>query len=128
MFTFCENRRFVQWLMCYQKLVGRQKMPSFEMKQFYSTGKFTKMGDLYARLGLFANATQEEIKKAYYELSKEFHPDRNVGQTDQTAKFRSITEAYEILSNESTKSLYDKGKISCDKYNKIYWRRLSAGE
>lgn len=70
-----------------------------------------KLGNLYARLGLLGNATQEEIKEAYYKLSKEYHPDRNVGRSDTAAKFRNITEAYEILGNESTRSDYDKGKI-----------------
>lgn len=73
--------------------------------RFYAGVNYSKLDNLYTRLGLTASATQDEIKKAYYELSKKHHPDRNDGSTN---KFRSITEAYEILGNVSTRKDYDK--------------------
>lgn len=76
--------------------------------RFYSKGRFSKFGNLYARLGLTGSATQDEIKKAYYELSKKHHPDRNDGST---TTFRSITEAYEILGNGTSRAEYDRGKV-----------------
>lgn len=71
----------------------------------YAGGKFTRLGNLYERLGLTANASKDDIKKAYYDLSKQFHPDRTDGST---AKFRSITEAYEILGNATSRAEYDR--------------------
>lgn len=66
--------------------------------------------NLYARLGLSRSATQKEIKKAYYKLSKQYHPDRNDGCSDSAQKFRDITEAYEVLGNQSKRTEYDKGE------------------
>lgn len=109
MFVNWNIKTFHQCLIVYRKHIGRQKIATHPTKRFYSSGKYTKLGNLYARLGLQPNATQSEIKKAYYDLSKDFHPDRNVGKTDLTAKFRNITEAYEILGNAVTKGEYDKG-------------------
>lgn len=111
MFVCWDKRTFNQCLIVYRKHIGRQKLPGSLQNRLYSNGKYSKLGNLYARLGLQSNATQSEIKKAYYELSKDFHPDRNVGKKDLTAKFRSVTEAYEILGNDTTKAEYDKGKL-----------------
>lgn len=54
------------------------------------------------------DATQSEIKEAYYKLSKVYHPD--IKKDDQSLNmFRSITEAYDTLSNVQSRQLYDKG-------------------
>jgi molecular chaperone DnaJ len=63
--------------------------------------------DLYNILEVDRNATQDEIKKAYRRLSKKYHPDVN-SDNDSEDKFKEIAEAYEILSNESKKSNYDR--------------------
>jgi len=67
-----------------------------------STGK----PDLYAVLGVFRDATQEEIKRAYYEAAQRFHPDKNLA-AGETEIFLSIQQAYEILSNPKRRSQYD---------------------
>lgn len=51
----------------------------------------------YTSLGLTPAATQADIKKAYYELSKIYHPDKNDGSEESLRMFRAITSAYEIL-------------------------------
>ena len=61
--------------------------------------------NLYSILGVSANATEEEIKKAYKELAKKLHPDRNNGI--ETEQFKEITEAYDILSDKKKKAEYD---------------------
>lgn len=62
---------------------------------------------LYDRLGISPNATESEIKKAYRELAKKYHPDKNQGNKEAEEKFKEISEAYEILSDPEKKSLYD---------------------
>lgn len=49
--------------------------------------------NLYTILGLSPRATQSDIKKAYYKLSMQYHPDKNKGSEDAVEKFREITEA-----------------------------------
>lgn len=63
----------------------------------------------YDSLGLTPAATQNDIKQAYYKLSKLYHPDRNKDSDNAADKFRSITEAYEVLGNYRLRKLYDKG-------------------
>lgn len=68
-----------------------------------------KLSNLYARLGLLRSATQADIKNAYFNLSKLYHPDKNDGCRNSAHKFREITEAYEILRNPTTRRKYDRG-------------------
>lgn len=49
--------------------------------------------NLYSVLGLTPKATQSDIKKAYYKLSMQYHPDKNQGSDLAATKFREITEA-----------------------------------
>lgn len=65
--------------------------------------------DYYKELGLTRQATARQIKDAYYELSKKFHPDKNKGSDHTSTRFRDITEAYEVLGNHSKKRRYDNG-------------------
>lgn len=64
------------------------------------------MKNLYSILDVSTSATEEEIKKAYKELAKKLHPDRNNGI--ETEQFKEITEAYNILSDKKKKAEYDK--------------------
>lgn len=65
------------------------------------------MKDFYSTLGVSKNATSDEIKKAYRKKALEFHPDRNPGDKKAEAEFKRISEAYEILSDETKKRTYD---------------------
>jgi molecular chaperone DnaJ len=57
-------------------------------------------------LGVSKNSTQEEIKKAYFKLAKEFHPDVNKAP-EAKEKFANINNAYETLGDESKRRVYD---------------------
>lgn len=63
----------------------------------------------YDSLGLTPASTQNDIKQAYYKLSKLYHPDKNKDSENAADKFRAITEAYEVLGNYRLRKLYDKG-------------------
>jgi len=52
-------------------------------------------------------ATSEEIKKAYRKLALKWHPDRNQGKKDAEEKFKQISEAYEVLSDDNKRKIYD---------------------
>lgn len=93
----------------------------------------------YEILGLGTDATPEEIKKAYRQLSLRWHPDKNLDNKEETEEmFKLLAKAYEILSNgktcpylcfinvqkkAETRTLYDKyGFISILLSRKIDWR------
>ncbi|EDW56997.1 GM16041 [Drosophila sechellia] len=56
--------------------------------------------DYYATLGVAKNANGKDIKKAYYQLAKKYHPDTNKEDPDAGRKFQEVSEAYEVLSDE----------------------------
>jgi len=64
--------------------------------------------DYYESLGLQKNATDEEIKKAFRQQAKKFHPDVNPGNKRAEERFKEINEAYEVLSDADKKSRYDR--------------------
>lgn len=63
--------------------------------------------DFYKLLGISRRATSKEIKKAYRQKSLEFHPDKNKAE-GAAEKFAEIARAYEVLSDESKKEIYDR--------------------
>ncbi len=65
------------------------------------------MSDYYDVLGLAKDASQDEIKKAYRKSALKHHPDRNQGNPDAEKKFKQISEAYEVLSDEKKRQIYD---------------------
>ena len=64
--------------------------------------------DYYEILGVSRSATADEIKKAYRKLAKKYHPYTNKNNPSAEEKFKEISIAYEVLSDEKKKSLYDK--------------------
>jgi len=63
--------------------------------------------DYYEALGLSKGASEEEIKKAFRQLAKKFHPDVNPGNARAEARFKELNEAYEVLSDSDKKARYD---------------------
>lgn len=66
--------------------------------------------DYYKTLGVPKTATAAEIKKSYRELARKYHPDANKGSTDAEERFKAITEAYNVLSDEKQRKEYDEAR------------------
>jgi molecular chaperone DnaJ len=66
--------------------------------------------DYYAALGVSKTATQAEIKKAYRKLARQHHPDANKGDAASEEKFKEISEAYDVLSDETKRKEYDEAR------------------
>src|SRR3990167_5495060 len=65
------------------------------------------MNDFYSTLGVSREATPEEIKKAYRKKALESHPDRNPDDPKAEEQFKRISEAYEVLSDDNKRRVYD---------------------
>jgi molecular chaperone DnaJ len=65
--------------------------------------------DYYKTLGVAKNATQEEIKKAYRKLARQYHPDRNEGNKDAEERFKAVQEAYDVVGDAEKRKQYDRG-------------------
>ncbi len=63
--------------------------------------------DYYEVLGIDKSADKETIKKAYRKLAVKYHPDRNPGDKEAEEKFKEATEAYEVLSDDQKRPIYD---------------------
>ena len=63
--------------------------------------------DYYETLGVNKSADKEAIKRAYRKLAKKYHPDTNAGNPHAEEMFKDVTEAYNVLSDEKKRKLYD---------------------
>ncbi|NLY03797.1 MAG: DnaJ domain-containing protein, partial [Campylobacter sp.] len=66
------------------------------------------LSDYYEILGVSVDASNEEIKSSFRKLALKYHPDRNQGDKDAEQKFKEINEAYQCLSDEEKRMMYDK--------------------
>jgi molecular chaperone DnaJ len=67
--------------------------------------------DLYSVLGVDKKASQEEIKKAYRKLARQYHPDNNSGDKQAEERFKEISAAYDVLGDPDKRKQYDRGGI-----------------
>ena len=65
--------------------------------------------DYYQILGVGKNASEEEIKKAYRKLARQYHPDRNPGDKQAEERFKEISQAHDVLSDAEKRKEYDRG-------------------
>ena len=64
--------------------------------------------DYYAILGVGRNASEKDIRRAYRRLARQYHPDLNPGDKATEGRFKTINEAYEVLSNSESRKKYDR--------------------
>ncbi|XP_059194802.1 dnaJ homolog subfamily A member 3, mitochondrial-like isoform X2 [Centropristis striata] len=74
---------------------------------FHTSSRFENKQDFYEVLGVARTSTQKDIKKAYYQLAKKYHPDTNPDDPEAKEKFAKLAEAYEVLSDEVKRKQYD---------------------
>lgn len=70
--------------------------------------------DPYKVLGVSNTASDKEIRSAYRRLVKQYHPDRNPGDTKAEERFKEIGKAYEIIGDEEKRGQFDRGEIDAD--------------
>jgi molecular chaperone DnaJ len=66
--------------------------------------------DYYAALGVAKDADAAAVKKAYRQLARELHPDKNPGNTQAEARFKDVSEAYDVLSDPKRRAEYDEAR------------------
>ena len=63
---------------------------------------------LYDTLGVSKSASQDEIKKAYRKLARQYHPDKNPGDKDAEEHFKDVQTAYDVLADDEKRKQYDR--------------------
>lgn len=66
--------------------------------------------DYYAALGVAKDASGQDIKKAYRKLARQLHPDKNPGDSKAEARFKEVSEAYDVLSDDKRRREYDEAR------------------
>uniref|UniRef100_A0A6Q2XLS4 DnaJ homolog subfamily A member 3, mitochondrial n=2 Tax=Esox lucius TaxID=8010 RepID=A0A6Q2XLS4_ESOLU len=74
---------------------------------FHTSSSASNKQDFYTVLGVPRTASQKEIKKAYYQMAKKYHPDTNKDDPKAKEKFAKLAEAYEVLGDEVKRKQYD---------------------
>ncbi len=90
--------------------------------------------DYYKILGVSPNATEKEIKKAYRQLARKYHPDVNPNDPQAEERFKEINEAYEVLSDPEKRKKYDQMRQQYEAWQRagrpgggFDWGRWAAG-
>jgi len=80
----------------------------------------TSVRDPYLVLGVARSASQDELKKAYHKMAKQFHPDRNPGDKKAEAKLKEANAAYAIVGDKDKRARFDAGEIDANGQENVY--------
>lgn len=75
--------------------------------RLFHSSRVNQSKDYYKILGVAKNSSAKDIKKAYYQLAKQYHPDTNKSDKNAGQKFQEVSEAYEVLSDDTKRKEYD---------------------
>jgi molecular chaperone DnaJ len=85
--------------------------------------------DFYSVLGVSKEAPKDDIKRAYRKLAQKYHPDANKGDKDAEQRFKGISEAHSVLSNDDKRREYDQMRAFVDAGGqRFYGFRPGAGQ
>ena len=82
----------------------------------------------YEVLGVKPDASADEIRKVYRKLAKQYHPDLNPGKPEAEARFKSISAAYDLLSDPDKRARYDRGEIDESGQERPQWNYRTHAE
>ncbi|KAL5110993.1 hypothetical protein TcWFU_009901 [Taenia crassiceps] len=86
---------------------GKAYFDPFKLARSIHVSAQSLLKDYYKILGVNKGASQSDIKKAYYQLAKKYHPDVNKSDKSAAQKFAEVSEAYEVLGDEEKRRSYD---------------------
>lgn len=72
------------------------------------------MRDPYSVLGVPKSATEQDIKRAFRKLAKQYHPDQNANNPEAQSRFSEINQAYEIIGDKDKRQKFDRGEIDAE--------------
>ena len=84
---------------------GKVKRPAIEENSIKPKSRKISRERAYKILGVDKKATQDEIKKAYRELARKYHPDANLNNTSAEEKFKEVGKAYDVLNKPTRKKV-----------------------
>ncbi|KAJ1530694.1 hypothetical protein ONE63_005560 [Megalurothrips usitatus] len=87
--------------------LARRGNRSTDCSRGFHTSSSLLRKDYYDVLGVDKKSDAKDIKKAYYQLAKKYHPDTNKDDPNASKKFQEVSEAYEVLSDETKRREYD---------------------
>jgi DnaJ-class molecular chaperone len=83
--------------------------------------------DPYSELGIARGASQDEVRKAFRKLAKQYHPDKNPGDAKAEEKFKRVSAAFDILGDEEKRKKFDRGEIDADGREQFHGFRGGGG-